>query len=408
MKKLYIFAVVLLMAGGLVAQTTNLPIGPNIKLHRPLNIPPKPTLNPGPEAVAAFIIDYDSADAYSWWTGGDTYDRYIWDNNWNYNAALGDTSLKYIVTTFDTIIDTYASPIPMGYPPAAIQQVRVDSIYIVMGQENNSTFDDTLIVKLMNVNANGYPSTTIYWADTLYFPTDIPHGTNWLQAYYVSIPVGTGGFTIPSNGSKFQVRLEYHGNKLDTMGVIAGFGSLIAQCGTNPSALIAYQTVTGRYKLTGNNWYNANSYALWTQYASYGILPTSGAANLYYDCDNSGGITPGDGANYTQNWNILSSVTITHNLGMDEDFKNGMKLGQNFPNPAVNEFNIIYELNHKANVTVEIMDMTGKVVGRVVEGIKTTGTHTIKLSSLNLQAGTYFYTLTTDGNKLTKKMSIAK
>ncbi|MCC7301486.1 MAG: T9SS type A sorting domain-containing protein [Bacteroidia bacterium] len=409
MKKLYIIAVVLLMGGAMFAQTQNIPMNPRTKLHRPINNVVKPSHLNGPEAISSFIVDYDTADAYTWWTGGDTYDRFIWDMNWNYNAAQGDTALKYVVTAFDTIIDSYANPSPVGYPLNSVQQVKVDSIYFIIGQENNSTTDDTLIVKLMNVNANGYPSTTVYWSDTLYFPQDIPHGTNWLQAYYVSIPVnGSNGFVIPSNGKKYSVRLEYHGNKQDTCGVLAGFGSFQGSCGSSPNALLAYQTQTGAFKVNSTTWYNANSFAVWTEYATYGTLPTTSGANLYYDCDGSGGITSGDGMNYIQNLNILTYETVTTNVGMTEDFVNGIRLGQNYPNPSVADFNLIYQIEKSSAVKLEIMDMTGKVVAVFNEGNKAAGQHTIKISDLNLQSGTYFYTLTANGNKLTKKFSIAK
>ncbi len=412
MKKLYTIAAVLLLAVGTFAQSPNL-LGPDntpavIKLRRPDNMPPKPVYYPSPEAVSSFIVDYDTADAYNFWTIQTlSFDRFIWDMNWNYNSALGDTSLKYMSVSFDTIVDSYALPIPIGYAPNAVQSVRVDSIYMIIGQENNSTFDDTLIIKLMNVNGNGYPSTTVYWADTVYFPQDIPHGTNWLQAYYISLPVNNGaGFTIPASGKQFSVRCEYKGSKLDTLGVLAGFGSFTGACGTNPSSLLANNTETGRFRVNASTWYKANSYAYWTQFNVF--VPTSTGANVYYDCDNSGGITPGDGGNYIQNWNLSTYLTVQTNVGMNEEFVNGIRLGQNYPNPANANFNIIYELEKGGPVTIEIMDVTGKTIASFNEGVQYAGQHLIRLDGTTFDAGIYFYTLTVGDQKLTKKMTVAK
>jgi hypothetical protein len=413
MKKLYTLLAGAALVLSAFAQSPNQApnaIPMNKKPVRPLVVPPKPIFTPTPQLIQSFIMDYDTADAYTWQTGGDTYDRFIWDHNWNYSAPQGDSSLKHITVSFDTIVDSYnISGMPVGIAPGAVQSVRVDSIYIAMGQENNSGQDDTLIIKLMSVTANRYPSTTVYWSDTIYFPQDIPHGTDWLQAYLVTIPVGTSGFTIPSNGDFFSVRLEYHGNKQDTCGVIAGFGSLTGPCGTSPSSLLAYQTQTGYFKVNATTKYYANSFSIWTEYESYGNLPTNTGANLYYDCDGSGGVTSGDGANYIQNWNISAYVTLTTNVGIENiPFTNGIKLGQNMPNPTSSTSVIHYELEKNANVKMDIRDITGKLVLSLNEGNQTSGVHSVSIDASTMAPGVYFYTLNANGNLITKKMTVTK
>jgi hypothetical protein len=378
------------------------PVPSNYQLKTPVNAVPKPTRNlvTSSAPVSSFIMDYDSADSYSFTTQGDMFRRFIWDMNWNYVTA--DSSLRYVVVAFDTINDTYNGAGPMGYSPSVVTSVRVDSIFVIFGQENNSSTKDTLIVKLMNVNINGYPSSTVHWADTIIFPDDVPHGTNWLQARLLSLPVNGGnGFTLPGNAKQFSVRLEYKGDKQDTLGVIAGFQG---PCGSSSNALIAYQTQTGRFKV-GTNWYKANSFALWSQYGSFGTLPTTGGANIYYDCDNSGNQSAGDGANYIQDLNIMTYVTINTNIGLEENFTNGIKLGQNMPNPFAGNSTIAYELEKTGVVTFEIMDITGKKVLGINEGSKSAGKHNLTIDGSLLSPGVYFYTLNVDGNRLTKKMT---
>jgi hypothetical protein len=56
-----------------------------------------------------------------------------------------------------------------------------------------------------------------------------------------------------------------------------------------------------------------------------------------------------------------------------------------------------------------IYDVTGKEVLNLGQGKQLAGKHTIDVAAISLNAGIYYYTMSTeDGSKMTKKMIIAK
>lgn len=85
-----------------------------------------------------------------------------------------------------------------------------------------------------------------------------------------------------------------------------------------------------------------------------------------------------------------------------------VKLGQNVPNPVHDITTIAYELISPEYVKFEILDLTGKVVMEMDEGLRTAGLHRIELNNDNLNAGIYYYSIIIDNDRLTKKMVITK
>lgn len=92
----------------------------------------------------------------------------------------------------------------------------------------------------------------------------------------------------------------------------------------------------------------------------------------------------------------------------DEGFFDGIKLGQNQPNPAGSETTIQYEIQNNANVTFEMYDVMGRKVLSINEGAQNKGKHNINLTTEKLASGTYYYSLKADSNRITKKLVIAK
>ena len=79
-----------------------------------------------------------------------------------------------------------------------------------------------------------------------------------------------------------------------------------------------------------------------------------------------------------------------------------------YPNPTSDLTTIKYSLQKSAQVTFELIDITGKTIISSLEGNKTEGSHLIELNTNELKAGVYFYSINVNGNKLTKKMTISK
>jgi hypothetical protein len=396
MKKLYTLVLSTVVTVAAMAQSTaNLPIL-NKTPRTPNSIPQKPV---APLATSTFIIDYDSADAVAQQnTFGFGFQRFIWDFNYNYNVPA-DTGLKYFVIAFDSLYDSYMQ---VGYNRATVNNVRIDSIHMILGQENNSGVDDTITYKIVSVNANGYPGTTVLWTYDYIIPATSPFGTNWLQPVLLSIPCG---YTTASNVDRFALRVEYHGNKLDTCGWIAGFGNQ-GQSGT--CNIAANRTEYSPYKMTNGQPYNANTFTVWTQYLSYGTLPNAAGANIYYDCNGSGQYEPGagDGENYLQDISVFVQVT-TDPLSIKEtnlDFS----ISQNVPNPFNGNTMINYELKNNSTVALTVFDITGAVVKNIQLGKQLSGKHNVTIDGTDLTAGIYFYTFNVNGSTITRKMTVIK
>jgi hypothetical protein len=95
-------------------------------------------------------------------------------------------------------------------------------------------------------------------------------------------------------------------------------------------------------------------------------------------------------------------------VGISENVAGNMELGQNIPNPFNNTAAINYSVASNANVTLTVVDMTGKVVMTVNEGTKAAGDYTITLDAGTLAGGMYYYTLSNGETSITKAMSVVK
>jgi hypothetical protein len=107
--------------------------------------------------------------------------------------------------------------------------------------------------------------------------------------------------------------------------------------------------------------------------------------------------------------NLAPAVFPIVDLGVTtgtETFFNGIKLGQNFPNPIIDGHTTInYAIENSSNVNFMLWDMNGRLISEINEGFKNAGNYTIILDQ-KLEAGTYIYSLSSNGKRLTKKMIV--
>ena len=94
-------------------------------------------------------------------------------------------------------------------------------------------------------------------------------------------------------------------------------------------------------------------------------------------------------------------------LNVDE-VETNFSISQNFPNPFGSSAVINYELNEASNVSVEIVDVTGKVVTTINNGTQAAGAYTLNLDAADYANGVYFYTFTVGAEKVTKRMVVKK
>ncbi len=87
---------------------------------------------------------------------------------------------------------------------------------------------------------------------------------------------------------------------------------------------------------------------------------------------------------------------------------NKYNLSQNFPNPFNPSTVINYDLPKAADVQLELYDITGKTVMRVVNEKQDAGYYSVKLNASQLSSGVYFYSLRTNDFLNTKRMLLVK
>lgn len=94
-------------------------------------------------------------------------------------------------------------------------------------------------------------------------------------------------------------------------------------------------------------------------------------------------------------------------VGIDEVVEK-VVLSQNYPNPFGINTNIQYALSSPAALSVEIYDLTGKLVKVIDRGVQPAGQYTMELNATEFDNGLYYYTLNADDVRVTKKMTVLK
>jgi len=107
----------------------------------------------------------------------------------------------------------------------------------------------------------------------------------------------------------------------------------------------------------------------------------------------------------------MNGITFTDadfisNPGFKSSIDNKVSVSQNRPNPFNGNTQIDINLDKAANVSVEVINITGQTVYSMSLGRKASGTHTVNLNSDNLSSGIYFYTVTAGTSQVTKKMIV--
>jgi len=136
----------------------------------------------------------------------------------------------------------------------------------------------------------------------------------------------------------------------------------------------------------------------------YGTSGTSEEQTSYIMYPTAGGA----GSQYYTTSTPMVRLNFDPSIGVTENVAGNMELGQNIPNPANNTTAINYTVNSNANVTLNVTDMTGKVVMTVNEGTRAAGDYKITLDASTLAGGMYHYTLSNGETSITKTMSIVK
>jgi len=210
----------------------------------------------------------------------------------------------------------------------------------------------------------------------------------------------------------------------------------------NTNDAVCYATITGTGGI--HVWKTTNSGTNWTNItgnlpniaANTIILRTAAPRTLIVGTDIGVFKSSNDGVNWVSINNNFPSVQVydlkykqsvglllaaTHgrgcwtfdfngSLGIDPfgQIPSEFKLGQNYPNPFNPVTNIEFDIVKYGNTVLEIFDMNGKSIQKLVNGNLNAGHYQIKWDASKYSSGTYFYRLTTDNFTETKKLVLLK
>lgn len=85
-----------------------------------------------------------------------------------------------------------------------------------------------------------------------------------------------------------------------------------------------------------------------------------------------------------------------------------VRLLQNYPNPFNPTTTISFTLDRASFVTLKVYDLQGKVVARLVNDMKQSGTHDIPFNASTLSSGLYIYELQLGTQRLARKMLVVQ
>ncbi len=107
--------------------------------------------------------------------------------------------------------------------------------------------------------------------------------------------------------------------------------------------------------------------------------------------------------------NVLLSPVQT-GISKEKNSPELFTLYQNFPNPFNPSTTIKYQLNKETNVRLEVFDLSGKLISRLIDQKQKEGLYEIYFNSSNhnLTTGIYFYRLSTDNYSETRRMILVK
>ena len=97
-----------------------------------------------------------------------------------------------------------------------------------------------------------------------------------------------------------------------------------------------------------------------------------------------------------------------YEVGIDDHTPPGFSLGGNYPNPFNPVTTIPFSIQESSHVTLTVYDVTGRAVVRLVDGVRTAGTHSTIFDASNLASGIYLYRLEAGDFNATGKMVLMK
>ena len=100
----------------------------------------------------------------------------------------------------------------------------------------------------------------------------------------------------------------------------------------------------------------------------------------------------------------IGSITSVHSLLEPSNWE----LDQNYPNPFNGTTTISYSIPKSCYVTIEVYDVLGKKISKLVDDGKSAGSYKIEFDGSKYTSGVYFYRMQAGDYIETKKLILLK
>ena len=100
--------------------------------------------------------------------------------------------------------------------------------------------------------------------------------------------------------------------------------------------------------------------------------------------------------------------TTTSIGGEKSSIPREIQLHQNYPNPFNPSTTISFDLDRASNVRLEVFDLLGQRISKLIDGNKAQGSHTVRFEANSLTSGMYIYRLSHDEGEISRSMTLIK
>jgi hypothetical protein len=128
---------------------------------------------------------------------------------------------------------------------------------------------------------------------------------------------------------------------------------------------------------------------------------------IYIEDKDAGGIPQTEGQITTSPVKYLAFPTIT-SVYQTGPVPKTFEISQNYPNPFNAQTNIDIDLDNDSRVELSVYDITGAKVTTLVDGQLQAGHHSINWDAAQVASGVYYYKMRSNGEELTRKMTLLK
>ncbi len=158
-------------------------------------------------------------------------------------------------------------------------------------------------------------------------------------------------------------------------------------------------------------------------YANYNVpqfapnFTTTKAADGFFSKVNHIGAFSGDvNSNWFAGWTNFDPVNADYDSKSSAgsgatavgNVSNTLQAARIYPNPAVNGATVVFDLNQGSAVSINLVDITGKVISKIHTGDEAKGIHTAFADLSAVNPGIYFVKITTATGTKSVKLSIVK